>query len=269
MDWITAAVLGAVQGVTEFLPVSSSGHLLLIPWALGWDTPLINGLTFTVAVHVGTGVAAFTAMASQWRELLAQALQPQRAGNGRARLAAIIIGTLIVGLVAIFAEDAVATTFRKPWIAAVSLILGGVLLYASDRRAGPNDNSNKAGFYSWLAVATSQIIALIPGVSRSGITMTVARQLGIARIPAVVFSFQLMGPIILGAALWTGKDLIQTNPTSTDLGILVTATIVSAITGAAAARLLLRFLTRSGLGIFALYRVVIGLAMVGLLLTRI
>ena len=186
-----------------------------------------------------------------------------------ARLAAIIIGTLVVGLVALFAEDAVATMFRKPWVAAMSLILGGVLLYASDRRAGANDNSDKAGFYSWLAIAISQIVALIPGVSRSGITMTVARQLGIARIPAVVFSFQLMGPIILGAALWTGKDLIQTPPTDTDLGILVTATIVSAITGAVAARLLLRFVTRSGLGVFALYRVVIGLAMAGLLITRI
>ena len=262
-------ILGAVQGVTEFLPISSSGHLLLVPWAFGWDSPLLNGLTFAVAVHVGTGVAALAALAGQWRELLTEAFAPGGHGNGRSRLAAIIVGTAIVGLIALFAESAVESVFREPWIVALTLIAGGALLYAADRLAGPDDTSDRLGFYPWLAVAISQVVALIPGVSRSGMTITVARFLGIGRVPAAVFSFQLMGPIILGAALWRGKDLIQSNPSSTDLSILAVAATVSAITGALAARLMLRFLTRIGFGPFVLYRGILGVAALGLVLTRI
>ena len=261
-------ILGAVQGVTEFLPISSSGHLLLVPWAFGWDAPLLNGLTFAVAVHLGTGVAAFAALAGQWRALLAEAFAPEGRGNGRSRLGAIVAGTAVVALIALFAEGMVESVLREPWIVAVALILGGALLYAADRAAGPEDRAARAGFGTWLVVALSQVMALIPGVSRSGITITTARFLGIGRVPAAVFSFQLMGPIILGAALWRGLELIQSEPTGTELGILAVAATVSAITGALAARLLLRFVGRIGLGPFALYRGIVGLGALGLILAR-
>ncbi len=262
-------ILGAVQGVTEFLPISSSGHLLLVPWAVGWDLPLLNGLTFAVAVHVGTGVAAFAALAGQWRKLLREALASGGQGNGRSRLAAIVVGTAIVGIMALFAESAVESVLREPWIVATALILGGGLLYAADRLAGPDDASARAGFYAWLGVAISQVVALIPGVSRSGITITTARFLGIGRVPAAVFSFQLMGPIILAAALWRGREFVQTDPTGDDLALLAVAATVSAVTGALAARLLLRFLGRIGLGPFTLYRGIVGLGALGLILVRI
>ena len=157
---------------------------------------------------------------------------------------------------------------REPWIVATALILAGALLYAADRMEGPEDSSDRAGFYAWLAVAISQVVALIPGVSRSGITITTARFLGIGRVPAAVFSFQLMGPIILGAALWRGREFFQSDPSGDDLAILAVAATVSAITGALAARLLLRFLERIGLGPFALYRGIVGVGALGLILVR-
>lgn len=261
-------ILGAVQGVTEFLPISSSGHLLLVPWAVGWDAPLLNSLTFAVAVHVGTGIAAFAALAGHWRELLTEALVSGGRGNGRSRLAAIVAGTAIVGVIALFAESAVESVLREPWIVAAALILAGALLYAADRIAGPEDRSDHAGFYAWLAVAISQVVALIPGVSRSGITITTARFLGIGRVPAAVFSFQLMGPIILGAALWRGREFFQSDPSGEELALLAVAAAVSAVTGALAARLLLRFLGRIGLGPFALYRVIVGVGALGIILVR-
>ena len=222
-----------------------------------------------MAVHLGTGIAAVAALAGHWRELLAEALAPGGRGNGRSRLAAIVAGTALVGAIALLVEGTVEAVLREPWIVATALILGGALLYAADRLAGPKDRAADAGFYAWLAVALSQLVALIPGVSRSGITITIARFLGIGRVPAAVFSFQLMGPIILGAAVWRGLEFIQSDPSGEEMAILAAAATVSAVTGALAARLILRFLDRTGLGPFALYRGIVGVGALGLVLVRI
>ncbi len=258
--------MGAVQGITEFLPISSSGHLILVPWAAGWDSPLLTGLTFQVAVHFGTGVAAFATLLHQWRELLVDARRAT--GNARPRLTAIVVGTAGVGIIAILAESSVETVFREPWIVALALILGGALLWAADRAAGPADTSPTTGFLPWLVIALSQVVAFIPGISRSGITMTTARFLGIARVPAAIFSFQLMAPIILGAALWRGRDLVGGATSGSDLAVLAVGALTSAVTGFLAARLLLAFLARNGFGPFALYRGILGLAALAFFLTR-
>ncbi|MDP6757151.1 MAG: undecaprenyl-diphosphate phosphatase [Chloroflexota bacterium] len=259
-------VLGAVQGITEFLPISSSGHLILVPWAADWDSPLLTGLTFAVAVHLGTGVAAFATLARQWRELLLDARDA--AGNARQRLAAIVVGTAGVGIIAVLAESSIETVYREPWIVALALILGGSLLWAADRNAGPADTSPAANFLPWLVIAFSQVVAFIPGVSRSGITMTTARFLGIARVPAAIFSFQLMAPIILGAALWRGRDLFGGATSGADLAVLAVGALTSAVTGFLAARLLLAFLARNGFGPFALYRAILGVVALAFFFSR-
>ncbi len=150
----------------------------------------------------------------------------------------------------------------------VAGILGGALLWAADRAASPADTAPTAGFLPWLVIAFSQVVAFIPGVSRSGITMTTARFLGIARVPAAIFSFQLMAPVILGAALWRGRDLFGDATSGADLAVLAVGALTSAVTGFLAARLLLAFLARHGFGPFVLYRVILGAAALAFFLPR-
>ena len=271
IEWLVALALGALQGVTEFLPISSSGHLLLVPWAAGWHFGFIEGLTFTVALHVGTGVAAVGAMAKHWKTLLIGAVRNRdNAEDAAARrmLAAIILATALVGAVGFKTEALVANSLRAPWIAGLSLAFGGLILYATDRFAAARAPSAAPGLLALTVVGLAQAIALIPGVSRSGATITVGRALGFSRLEATRFSFLLMGPVIFGAAGLQSFRLVQRGATGSELALLGAATVVSALTGAVAARWLLAFISKASFAPFALYRAVLGLAMLGLFLAK-
>ena len=268
-DWLAAVLLSVIQGFTEFVPVSSSGHLVAIPWAVGLDSPLLNGLTFIVAVHVGTGLAAISAMSTRWRQLLSDA----RSGAGdirssaRRKLGAIVLGTLAVGLVGLLLESFVESSLRHPRVVAVALIGGAIVLYAADRLGRLSDGGGRSVLV-WMAIAISQIAAFIPGVSRSGVTISVGRSLGVGRVQSTEFSFLLMAPVIMGAAVLRGYRLAQEGATLEEWVLLGAAALVSGVAGLVAARWLLAFVQERGFLIFAVYRVAAGAAMLVLLAAR-
>jgi undecaprenyl-diphosphatase len=262
--------LGIVQGITEFLPISSSGHLIIIPWLARVESPVTTGLTFAVAVHAGTGLAAVSAMRLEWRYLLvsARSSQPQARSDSRRKLAAVVAGTGVVAVVGLLLESVVETTLREPWIVALALAGGGAVLYVADRIGNVEDKTDRS-LVVWLAIAVVQIGALIPGISRSGLTITAGRALGVGRVEATQFSFLLMAPVILGAAVLRGFRLAQSGATQDELAILGIGVVLSAVSGFFAARWLLRYVGHSGFGAFALYRTAIGVAVLVVFATRV
>jgi len=208
-------VLGITQGLTEFAPVSSSGHLIVVPWLFGWhilDDPDLNK-TFDVALHIGTLVGALVYFRRDvWRYLRAwiASIRVRRIETTDQRLAwALVLGTIPGAAAGALLEDVIQEKLGQPWLIAVMLAVFGVVLYVVDRRAESNLNIDDISAGRGLALGVAQAIALQPGVSRSGITMTVARWMGLDRESAARFSFLLALPIIAGAGAFKGLDLAR------------------------------------------------------------
>lgn len=264
--WGEVIILAAVQALTEFLPVSSSGHLVLVPALAGWNDPFLTGLTLSVALHVGTGLALVIALWSDWvwlaRGLIGRGDSVELA---RRLLAALVGSTLLIGVVAFPLRDWLST-LRDPMLAAVLLIVFGLVLAAADRFGTSRHDLASTPFALWVAVGLSQFAALVPGVSRAGITMTVARGLGVERQAAARFSLFLLAPAVAGAGLVQFADVMARGSLPGDFALLVGATLVAAVVGAVAVRWLLRFVARHSLIAFAAYRVGAGALALFLLL---
>jgi undecaprenyl-diphosphatase len=213
---LQAIVLGITQGATEFAPVSSSGHLILVPWLFDWS--IVNDValnkTFDVALHVGTLVGAVAYFRKDlWRYLGAWivSIRHRSIQTQDQRLAwALVIGTLPGAAAGAAFEDAIQEHLGEPWLIAVMLAVFGVVLWLVDARAGTDRGIDSIGVKTGFGLGVAQAVALQPGVSRSGITMTAARWIGIDRQAAARFSFLLAIPIIAGAGLFKGVDLLQT-----------------------------------------------------------
>ncbi|MPZ98473.1 MAG: undecaprenyl-diphosphatase UppP [Dehalococcoidia bacterium] len=261
-DLLRAAILGVVQAVTEFLPISSSGHLVLVPELIGDD---VSSLTFDVGVHVGTMVAV---LAYFWRDWVAIARSGVAdIGRHGTRIEAwaphsklglwIVVGTIPGAIAGVLFEDLIEEYVREPWVVAVMLIVFAVVLGYADSR-GPRMHgifAMRAG--PALLIGLAQAVALVPGVSRSGITMSAARLLGFERPAAARFSFLLSAPIIFGAglvqfagAMADGEEL-RWAP-------LLTGALVSAVVGAIVIRFFLAFLQSHTLQGFVWYRIALG-----------
>jgi undecaprenyl-diphosphatase len=213
---LQAIVLGLTQGVTEFAPISSSGHLILVPWLFDWsilDDPNLNK-TFDVALHVGTLVGALAYFRRDvWRYLVAlvQSVRARSITTTDQRLAwALAIGTIPGAVAGAVFEDLIQEHLGQPWLIAVMLALFGVVLYLVDLRAPQDRNVDDLTVRRGGVLGLAQALALQPGVSRSGVTMTAGRLLGLDRESAARFSFLLAMPIIAGAGLYKGLDLVQT-----------------------------------------------------------
>jgi undecaprenyl-diphosphatase len=251
-----AFVLGALQGLTEFLPVSSSAHLSLTPWAFGWEPP---GLGFDLALHVGTLMALLWYFRAEWRMLIGGGLTLLRRGrvvdDPSRRAFFIIIATIPAAVAGLFLEEYAETIFRAPVITGTMLIVMGALLWWVDARA-PRDRPRES--MTWrdaVLVGCAQVFALVPGVSRSGSTITAGRALGFDRASAAVFSFLMSMPIILGAAIFKVPDAIA------ETGItlpLVVGVATAALSSGLAITMLLRYVSRRGYGVFAVYRFILG-----------
>ncbi len=265
--WGEVIILAAVQALTEFLPVSSSGHLVLIPALAGWTDPFLTGLTLSVALHVGTGLALVIALWSDW-VWLARGLigRGDSVELSRRLLAALVGSTLLIGLIALPLRGWL-TSLRDPMLAAVLLIVFGLVLATVDRFGTSRHDLVSTPFALWVAVGLSQFAALVPGVSRAGITMTVARGLGVEREAAARFSLFLLAPAVAGAGLVQFLDVAISGKPIGDIPLLIGATLVAAVVGAAAVRWLLRFVARHSLIAFAAYRVGAGALALILLLT--
>ena len=261
-----ALILGTLQGLTEFLPVSSSAHLSLTPWIFGWEPA---GLEFDLALHVGTLVALLSYFRAEWAMLIRGGFTLLRQGkpvdDPSRRALFIVIATIPAGIAGLLLEDLAETAFRAPIVTAIALIVMGALLWLVDAKA-PRDRTRAT--MTWrdaLLVGLAQCLALVPGVSRSGSTITAGRALGLDRTDAAVFSFLMAMPIILAAAIFKVPSALRETGVTAPLLAGVAA---SAISSWLAIAVLLRYVSRHSFGIFAVYRLALGALILGLIATR-
>jgi undecaprenyl-diphosphatase len=257
MDFLQIFTLAILQGITEFLPVSSSAHLILVPIMTNWDD---QGLAFDIAIHVGTLAAVLTyfrqdlkPMTVEWgRSLLTRRLTPP------ARLAwGLLLATVPVGLAGLALKDVVETHLRSPVTIAVGLIGFGLLLAWADWRKGGSRNEYSLTWAGMLVIGCAQALALFPGTSRSGITITAALLLGLSREGASRFSFLLSIPVILLAGGLQALELLQM-PERTDWLALLTGTVVSSLSAFVCIHYFLVFIRRIGMQPFVGYRIALG-----------
>ena len=258
--------MGLIQGLTEFLPISSSAHLSLTPYLLGWEAP---GLAFDVALHSGTLIAVLWFFRKEWIELTRAAWNIVRTRRVESieekRVVFLILATIPGAIGGLLLEEKAETVFRAPMLTAVALIVMGIVLWATDRFSS---QERPLGHMKWvhaLLIGIAQVVALVPGVSRSGSTITAARALQFDRQSAAVFSFLMSMPITAAAIVMKGREAM----TGGDLGMLVLVGVISAAVSAwLAISVLLKYVSSRSYGIFALYRVVVGVSVLVFLLTR-
>jgi undecaprenyl-diphosphatase len=243
-----AIVLGAVQGLAEFLPISSSAHLILVPWLFRWSDP---GLVFDVALHLGTLVALLLYYWRDWVSMGASIFNGDR--DRRHLLIMLIVASIPGALIGVLFEKQAESTFRSPLVIAIALALLGVALWFSDRSAPQTRKIGEVNFRDALLIGFSQAFAIIPGVSRSGSTITAARLLRLERADAANFSFLMATPIIAGAGLFEGRHLIHEGIT----GDVVAGFVTAAIFGLIAIVGLIRFVRTRTYEPFAWYRVIL------------
>lgn len=261
-----AIALGIIQGLSEFLPISSSAHLALAPWLLGWDDP---GLAFDVALHFGTLLAVLWYFRVEWRTLIGAALgivTTFRVDTPEKRKVIYLIVATIPGAIGGYLlQSRAESAFRSPTIIAIALIVMGIVLWAVDRAV---DQRRILGQMLWvdaLLIGLSQVIALIPGVSRSGSTITAGRGLRFDRESAAEFSFLMSMPIIAAAVVMEGPKALRAGGLTSEL---MSGVMASAISGWLAISILMRYVSRHSYGIFALYRVLLGIAVLAVIYAR-
>ena len=256
MDLIQTLALSLLQGFTEFLPISSSAHLILVPVLTGWPD---QGLAFDVAVHLGTLAAVvgyfrsevFAITQAWFRSLRTQRLSPE------ARLAwAVLFGTIPVGLAGLLLQKFVASELRSPLIIAATTIVFGILLGWSDQLARQQRNEYELTWKDVACIGFAQALALIPGTSRSGITMTAGLMLGMTRQAAARFSFLLSIPVI---ALAAGLETIELlHEPAQPWSLLMIGALVAGISAYLCIHTFLRLIARLGMLPFVIYRLVLG-----------
>lgn len=268
MTVIQAFILGLFQGATEFIPVSSSGHLTLIPWLLGWEfNPIMKG-AFDVLTHWGTLIAVIVVF---WRDLWALALGGLRSLGGvknggvcgvvayaqkdvQARLAwLIVIGSFPAALIGVLFESFFESLFGTPRIVSLLLLVTAGLLAFSEYQGQKERGLSELGWVDALLIGLGQAMAIAPGISRSGATMASGLIRGVKREAAARYSFLLSAPVIIGAGVWQLKDLFTSSGWTDNLLPLFIGFAVSALTGYVCIRFLLNYLRRGKLYVFALY----------------
>ncbi len=262
-----STILGIVQGLGEFLPISSTAHLILAPYFFGWEDP---GLSFDVALHIGTLIAVLFYFWRDWVQIISNASFPhpalratlsrrERGLGGEGNLLWFLIIATIPGvLVGYFLEEKAGTIFRNPIIVALTLAAFGLVLYLTDKYIQHKKNIGEVSFKDSIIVGLSQAIAIIPGVSRSGATITAGLLTGLDRVSAARFSFLLSTPIIFGAAVMEFNHLFQEGFDAR----VITGIIASAISGYLAIKYLLKFVEKTSYKIFFWYRLVLALLII-------
>lgn len=257
MDFFQIVVLAILQGLTEFLPVSSSAHLILVPVIAGWQD---QGLAFDVAVHVGTLAAVVAYFRKELQIMTRDWVQSlvQRKTVGDSRLAwAVGFGTIPVGLTGLLLGDFIEENLRSTLVIAATTIIFGLALLWSDKKGARTRDEHSITWKDVLIIGCAQAIALIPGTSRSGITMTAALMLGLSRAAAARFSFLLSIPVILLAG---GLKTIELSGTegAVDWSALLWGALISAISAYLCIHVFLKLLDRIGMVPFVVYRLILG-----------
>ncbi len=263
MSLLHAVVLGIVQGLSEYLPISSSGHLILVPWLLGW--PEENNLTFDVALHLGTALAVLVYFWRQWLALIQSVLRglasPEERLSPEWRLAwMIVLGSIPAAVAGVILSSTIEDAIRQPWIVAALLIVFAVVLLYADRVPAHTRDLKRFTLREAIIVGCAQVLALFPGVSRSGITMTAGLLLGLTRDAAARFSFLLSMPVILGAAAFQLLKLMRSGGFHGEGLAFLVGIVAAAIVGLLTIGFLLGYVRRNSLDLFVGYRVIAGLA---------
>jgi len=284
-------IIGAVQGITEFLPISSSGHLVLVPYIFGWD---YKGLSFDIALHFGTVIAIVAFFWKDWMNIIKSAveschselvseshhnekiLKPQACRHGmqvqddkvvifpKNLLWQIIIATIPAAIVGYLISGYVESTFHSPILLASNLVVFGVVLYLVDRFAKKSSQISNIGYKQSFSVGLAQCLALVPGVSRSGITMIASRSLGLNRENAARFSFLLGTPAMIGAFVFDIKDL----PLSGINLPFILGVVSSTFFGFIAIKYLLQYLKRGSFSVFMWYRIALAIVVLSIYFVR-
>lgn len=263
MSVLESILLGVVQGLGEFLPISSSAHLVIFPWFFDFKTP---GLSFDVALHFGTLISLLVYFYQDWIQLT-RAFFSSIKKKGKCdtiderMIWYIIFGSVPAALVGLTVEEYAETIFRNPWLVAFNMSFFGILLYAADRWGKKNKGIAEMGFWDAMIVGLAQALALVPGTSRSGVTITAGMFRGIDRVSAARFSFLLSTPVVAGAAMLKAKDFFALGFSYVNLiGIAV-----SAVVGYLAIKYMLHFLKSYSFLVYVIYRLAFAaIIMVGL-----
>lgn len=259
-----AVVLGLVQGLGEFLPISSSAHLIITPWIFGWNEGVADTLTFDVALHVGTLLALIGFFWRDWIDLILAAHKPS-SPNGRL-FWMIVIASVPAGIIGLLLDELAGNLFRSPWVIVFTLSIMGVLLWWVDKQQPQEGDLSAVGPREAAMIGFAQALALIPGVSRSGATMTMGRWLKLDRQTAARFSFLMSMPITAGVGLLKSRDILAIP--AEQLSSMLVGMLVAALTGAVCIKFLLDYLRRASFAAFAVYRIVLAVVILILLLVR-
>ncbi|MEE8043693.1 MAG: undecaprenyl-diphosphate phosphatase [Thermodesulfobacteriota bacterium] len=260
-------ILGAIQGITEFFPVSSTAHLVLLPWFFSWTD---QGLPFNVALHMGSLIAIIYYFWRDWILIIKEFLQSVLKGsfegrpNGKTGLY-LVIATVPGALAGLLFEEYAAGLLRHPLSIAFSLSFFGVILYFSDRVSKKNKTVGEMNIVDCIIIGLSQALAIIPGVSRAGITITGAMFRNLNREEAAKFSFLLGAPLIAGAGVFEARHLEYSAVMSVPF---IAGVFASAVFAFLAIKYLLRFVRKSSYTVFVIYRLGLAVLIVFLYLTR-
>ena len=255
-----ALVMGIVQGLTEFLPVSSSGHLVVVPYLFGWRDPFLNSLAFSVMLHLGTLVALLAYFREDWARLIPAGLAALRdrsfRGDADRRLAWLLVASTIpAALVGLLFNDLIEDQFRQIGLVAVMLVVGGVILFVADRVGRRSRAIADVTFPVAIGIGAAQALALIPGISRSGISISAGRLAGLDREAAARFAFLMATPITAGAGLFEARKLV-TGESGVDIAVgpMAVGMVAALLSGLAAIHFMLRYLRTRSLDVFVWYR---------------
>ena len=260
MEIYQALILGIVQGLTELLPISSSAHLTIIPWIFNWNIPE----AFDVALHFGTLLAIVLYFFKDWIELIKggylYAVKKEKTVQGR-MFWYIVLATIPGGIIGFLLDHFLEDALNRPIIIAVAVIIMGIILYIIDKRAKSKVTYEEMTLKQTFLIGLSQALAFIPGVSRSGVTITTARAMGIKREAAAKYTFLLSTPIVFAATVLKFKDFVFNLP-------FVIGVISSFIVGLIVIKFLLKYIQKGSFKIFAVYRVIFGLIIIAITISK-
>lgn len=261
MTIIQALILGAIQGLTELLPISSSAHLTIIPWMFGWTNSevfRINFEAFDVALHFGTLLAIAIFFFKDWIALFKggynQVVKKEKSFEGK-MFWYLVIATIPGGIIGFILDKFVGNALETPIIIALALIIMGIILYIVDKKSKSNIKYENMNLKQTFLIGLSQCLAFIPGVSRSGITMTTGRLMGIERESVAKYSFLLSTPIVFAATILKFKDFVFSIP-------FFIGVFTSFLVGIFVIKFLLEYLKKGNFKAFAIYRIIFGIIII-------
>ena len=269
---IQALLMGLVQGLTEFIPVSSSGHLILVPWAMGWTNPFINSLAFSVMLHMGTLLALILYFWRDWLTLIPAGLasirdRSLRDDPDRKMAWLLVVATIPAVLIGPLLTDTIESWVRDPAPVAAMLCVGAAILWLADRWGSKVREMEEMTFGGALVIGIAQVLALVPGISRSGISIAAGLFEGLSREAAARFSFLMATPVVAGAGLWEARKLLTgeagVNP---EMRLVIIGFVAAATSGILAIHFMLEFLRRQPVTLFVVYRVLAAIAVFVILL---